>query len=60
MGISIREKYINHKNMALESISMGMEISLEDIGDMIKNKVKGNFGVNRKKVIVDIGIIINT
>lgn len=46
--------------MALESISIGMEISLEDIGDMIKNKVKGNFGVNRKKVIVDIGIIINT
>jgi hypothetical protein len=31
----MRDKFINHKNMALENISMRMEISLEDIGDMI-------------------------
>lgn len=59
MVIFIKVKYINHKNMDQVNINIIMEINLEDIGDMMRNKDKVNFGVRKKLVIVVIGIIIS-
>lgn len=59
MVIFIKVKYINHKNMGQVNINIIMEINLEDIGDMMRNKDKVNFGVRKKLVIVVIGIIIS-
>ena len=45
MEISMRDKFTNLKNMDLENICMPTEMNSEGIGDTIKKKEKGSFGL---------------
>ena len=44
METYMREKFTNLKKMDQANIDIKMEISLEDIGSLIKNKEKANIG----------------